>query len=240
MEGMNAEHSATKRWLTVVLFAVAMAWAESAAVLYLRTLVGRIEPYQSKPLPDMPGLVTPEIIREAATMVMLGCVGWLAGRTWRARFGYLLIAFGVWDIFYYVFLQALTGWPRSLLDWDILFLIPLPWWGPVTTPMLVAGLMILFGTLSVRCDPPLWPGRRAIGISAAGVAILLWAFMYDALGLLWQGGNYAAIRDSLPAAFPWFLFWPGLALTAAPALDVGLQLMARNGLDQIPKKERTT
>jgi hypothetical protein len=164
----------------------------------------------------------------------------LAGRTWRARFGYLLIAFGVWDIFYYVFLQVLTGWPRSLLDWDILFLIPLPWWGPVTAPMLVAGLMILFGTLSVRRDPPLWPGRRAIGISTAGVAILLWAFMYDALGLLWQGGNYAAIRDSLPTAFPWFLFWPGLALTAAPALDVGLQLMARNGLDQIPKKERTT
>jgi hypothetical protein len=123
-----------------------------------------------------------------------------------------------------------------LLDWDILFLIPLPWWGPVATPMLVAGLMIFFGTLSVRHDPPLWPGGRSIGISAAGIALLLWAFMCDALGLIWHGANYAAIRDSLPKSFPWFLFWAGLVLTAATAVDVGLQLIARNGLNHIPKR----
>src|SRR6185503_14790450 len=56
--------------------------------------------------------------------------GGLAGATWPARLGYSIVAFGVWDIFYYVFLWVMTGWPTSPLDWDILFLIPLPWWGP--------------------------------------------------------------------------------------------------------------
>src|SRR4051812_31183181 len=189
---MNKER--WKRWLAVVLFAIAMAWVEAAVVFYLRVIAGHMDPYQSRPVPDIPGLARAEVLREAATMIMLGCVGWIAGKTWRTRVAYLLIAFGVWDIFYYVFLKVLTGWPRTLLDWDILFLIPLPWWGPVTTPMLVAGLMILFGTLSLRRDPPLWPGRRSIAISATGIALLLWTFMYDAVALVWHGANYAAIR----------------------------------------------
>src|SRR6185369_12911503 len=111
-----------------------------------------IDPYQPHPLPEIAGLSQAEIIREAATIVMLMTVGWLAVHNWRARFGYLLIAFGVWDIFYYVFLRILTGWPRTLLDWDVLFLIPLPWWGPVIAPMVIAVLMIAWGTLATQGD----------------------------------------------------------------------------------------
>ena len=36
---------------------------------------------------------------------MLVTVGMLAGRTWPQRLGYAAVAFGVWDIFYYVFLR---------------------------------------------------------------------------------------------------------------------------------------
>ena len=70
-----------------------------------------------------------------------------AGRTWRARLGYAAIAFGSWDILYYVFLRIISGWPASLFDWDILFLLPLPWWGPVLAPVCIASLMIVWGTL---------------------------------------------------------------------------------------------
>jgi hypothetical protein len=75
----------------------------------------------------MHGVLEPvELVREGATLVMLLTLGMLAGRTWRTRFGYSAIAFGVWDIFYYVFLKLISDWPKSVLDWDILFLLPLP------------------------------------------------------------------------------------------------------------------
>ncbi|MDZ7292725.1 MAG: hypothetical protein ONB42_22585, partial [candidate division KSB1 bacterium] len=71
--------SATQRWILVVVFAAAMAWFESAAVTYLRTLVDRVEPYQANPLPIAPRLGEAELIREMATLIMLVTVGWLAG-----------------------------------------------------------------------------------------------------------------------------------------------------------------
>ncbi len=104
---MKAGMNSRARWLTVVIFAVAMAWVEAAAVFYLRTLVDRIEPYQPDPLPLIEPLGAVELAREAATLVMLLAVGMLAGRTLRSRLGYTAVAFGVWDIFYYVFLKAM-------------------------------------------------------------------------------------------------------------------------------------
>ncbi len=136
---------AKRVWFVVVLFAVGMAWVEAASVYYLRVLVDRVVPYQANPLPVAGALGLVEMVREAATLVMLLTVGMLAGRTWPTRLGYTAIAFGVWDILYYVFLVVMTGWPTSLFDWDILFLLPLPWWGPVLAPVSIAVLMVVLG-----------------------------------------------------------------------------------------------
>src|SRR3954466_430527 len=95
------------RWLVVALYAGAMAWVESAVVFYLRTMIDRIDPHQPNPLPMIGSLGHVELAREAATLIMLLTVGILAGRTWRGRLGYAAIAFGVWDIFYYVFLKVM-------------------------------------------------------------------------------------------------------------------------------------
>jgi hypothetical protein len=127
---MKTSQAKFVRWWMVVLYAIAMAWVEAAVVFYLRSMIGRIEPHQPDPLPVIGGFASVELLREFATLVMLLAVGILAGRTGRARLGYAAIAFGVWDIFYYVFLKIICGWPHSLLDWDVLFLLPLPWWGP--------------------------------------------------------------------------------------------------------------
>ena len=136
---MTGHGSERTRWAIVVAFAVAMAWVESASVFYIRALLDRVEPYQAHPLPLNDALGYVELSREASTLVMIATLGLLAGRTWRHRVGYAAVAFGIWDIFYYVFLRFMTGWPRTLLDWDILFLLPLPWWGPVLAPVPAAG-----------------------------------------------------------------------------------------------------
>ena len=160
------ELTSSRRWLTVVVFATAMAWVESAVVYDLRTMIDRIEPFQPNPLPIIGGLGRVELVREVATLVMLFTVGLLAGRAWRSRLGYSAVAFGVWDICYYVFLKLICGWPHSLMDWDILFLMPLPWWGPVLAPVVIALLMI---ALHVHGRRPA-RGERGDGCSAKYVA----------------------------------------------------------------------
>jgi hypothetical protein len=220
----NPPASAPRRLALVALFAVAMAWVESAVVFYLRRLVDRIEPYQPNPLPIASDIGGTELIRELATIVMLLTVGWLAGRTWRARFGYFLVGFGVWDIFYYVFLRMITGWPHSLLDWDILFLIPLPWWGPVLAPALIAALMVVAGTLLADNDereaPPRWPPVWAQVAGTLGVVLALEVFMADAIRAVRQG---VSVQQVLPQTFDWPLFLVSWVLMAVPVAAVRRQ-----------------
>ena len=208
------------RWSVVGLYAVAMAWVEAAVVFYLRTHVDRIQPYQPNPLPDVAGFAEVELARELATLLMLFTVGWLAGSSWQGRFGYMGIAFGVWDIFYYLFLKVMTGWPNSLADWDILFLIPLPWWGPVWAPTSIAVLMIFWGTLVTRPEHEVSSPAAywtCITIGAVGIALALYVFMADSLPVAAQGAD--ALRKVLPNSFNWPMFLAALALMAAPVLS---------------------
>jgi hypothetical protein len=206
------------RWIVVVTYAAAMAWVESAVVYYMRTMINRIEPYQPNPLPIIGGMGPVEMVRELATMVMLLMVGLLSGRTWRERLGYSAIAFGVWDIFYYVFLRLICGWPHSLFDWDILFLLPLPWWGPVLAPVLIAVLMIAWGTLASQFAAPTLRSSavKAWLLNLAGVLLALMIFMTDTVRAARHG--IEAIRTTLPVHFHWLLFSLALLLMAAPVL----------------------
>ena len=111
--------------IIVTILSIAMGFLECAVVIYMREILypGGFE----FPLAAIEGdLALTEILREAATMVMLLAIGLMAGRNRSERFAWFLYSFAVWDIFYYVFLKILIGWPSSLLTWDILFLIPMP------------------------------------------------------------------------------------------------------------------
>jgi hypothetical protein len=209
-----------------------MGYLEAAVVFYLRTMLNRVQPYQPGPLPKVPVLGNAELVRELATLIMLAAVGWLAGRTMRGRFGFMLIAFGIWDITYYLFLIPLTHWPSSLLDWDILFLLPLPWWGPVIAPVSVAILMILFGILATvleQGEPPIWPRKTCGILGMCGIILGLCVFMRDAFAVLPQGE--AAIRAMLPVHFAWTGFIIAWLLMAAPVADMARQLATRYSLD---------
>ncbi|MDZ7361340.1 MAG: hypothetical protein ONB46_11525 [candidate division KSB1 bacterium] len=214
-----------KRWLHVVVFAVAMAWVESAVVVDLRTLVDRLEPYQTDPLPFVANLGEVELVREIATLIMLAAVGCLAGHSRQTKWGYAFLAFGVWDIFYYVFLKIIVGWPRSIWDWDILFLLPLPWWGPVIAPVTIAAMMIIFGILITQFNPPahpIWPSRRAWIFGLSGAVLALLVFMSDAIRSI--GGGVEAIRTTLPTWFNWPVFLIALALMAVPIISASRQI----------------
>jgi hypothetical protein len=221
---MTSTARARFTWLVVVIFAIGMAWVEAACVYYLRLLVGRLDPYQANPLPAHGVVDQVELVREAATLVMLLAIGMLAGLTWYSRLAYAAIAFGVWDIFYYVFLKVIYDWPRSLFDWDVLFLLPLPWWGPVLAPVCIALLMIVWGTLvsqhAVRAPdaaamPMLW------GLTGLGVVTALYVFMADSLHAARHGLDMTAV---LPTDFKWSVFIVALALMAAPVANIAWNL----------------
>jgi hypothetical protein len=224
--GHDDEVGAWRVWISVVVFAVAMAWLEAATVYYLRVLVDRVEPYQPNPLPISGIVGSVELVREAATLVMLLAVGAIAGKNWRTRAGYALVAFGVWDVFYYVFLRMVSGWPRSLFDWDVLFLLPLPWWGPVLAPVCIALMMIVWGTLVTQFRARSTPVPIAVWWSGAlGITIALYVFMADALRAV--AGGPERVAQVLPQSFNWPLFAAALMLMGV-ALPVGRPLRRRS------------
>jgi hypothetical protein len=111
------------------------------------------------------------------------------------------------------------GWPHSLLDWDILFLIPLPWWGPVLAPVLIAALMVLWGTFVTQFEhtpPAALSNVRVWLLAFTGMAMALYVFMADALRVADQG--VALISQVLPVEFNWVLFLLALTLMAAPVV----------------------
>jgi hypothetical protein len=136
------------RIVILTLFAVAMGYLEAVVVVYLRRLAPAVPMPQSNLdynqfLPQLPPWVIPvEQTREAATIIMLVTLALLIGRTRRERLCVFLIAFAVWDIFYYVGLKTLLGWPPSLNTTDVLFLIPAPWFAPVWLPAAISLGMI--------------------------------------------------------------------------------------------------
>lgn len=201
-----------------------MAWVELAVVLDLRVLVDRLQPYQPNPLPHFGSLDQAEILREAATLVMLLAVGWLAGDRPRTRIAYSAFAFGLWDLFYYLFLIPLTGWPKSLLNWDILFLLPVPWWGPVIAPIAISFLMAAGGMLAILIDPWARPAcligwLLAAGLTGAGLTF----YSFTADGFAASSRGLEAVRQLLPTAFRWSVFLPGLFLMALPVLAMAWQ-----------------
>jgi hypothetical protein len=147
-----------------------------------------------------------ELGREAATLLMLAGIGLALARNGMQWFAGFLVAFGVWDLFYYLFLKLFLDWPSSLFTWDLLFLLPVPWAGPVLAPMLVSVSMIVAGLIVLRCEEStnkIRPGKAAWSMIALGGCIILYSFCGDCQNLL--AGHW-------PGPFHWSIFLIGLVI----------------------------
>ena len=199
--------------LGIVAYAVAMAYLEAAVVVYLRAAIGvptgTVFPIDLSPEAMPFGWI--EVGREAATLVMIGAVGWIVGRSPLERLAWAGVVFGIWDIGYYVFLWVFSGWPSSVATWDILFLLPAPWAGPVWAPIAVSAALIGFGLVCaarLRAGESLRFGRSHMGVLLLGGAIIIASFLLNA-GLVLEGG--------IPSDFAWPIFLAGMAIGVAAA-----------------------
>ena len=156
---------------------------------------------------------------------------------------YFLFAFGVWDIFYYVALKVLIGWPASLLTWDLLFLIPVSWLSPVLAPVICSVTMILMALLiTSRQEKGFIVDSRPIDwiLISVGAAIILYTFMYDYVKLIIDSGVIGSdstsgtrgqlpdmITNYVPGTYNWFLFITGEILIIAATLKILIQTHRR-------------
>jgi hypothetical protein len=199
-----------------------MAYVEATCVVYLWEMLypgGFKFPFHTMADIQEMGyvwLLRVECGRELATMVMLVGCAFAAGRTRVQRIASFLFLFGVWDVFYYAWLRVITEFtqfpffPASLGTWDVLFLIPVVWTGPVYAPVIVAVTMAVFAVLLVFAEsrvPRIKPDLR-FWITEAVAALMVFG------SFIW---NYANVRaGKAPPSYPWWLLMPAeiIAITA--------------------------
>ena len=192
-----------RKLILLSIFAIAMAYLEAVVVIYIREI------YYPEgfafPLKIMPNeFLVIEIFREFSTIIMLISVALLMGKKAWEKFGFFIFIFGLWDIFYYLWLKITIDWPASIFQWDVLFLIPLPWIGPVIAPTLVALMMIIFGvhiTLIYYRGFKIHPPISAWLLSILGSAVILFSFMHD---------SNAILRQMPPKSYLYQLLFGGL------------------------------
>ncbi|MCP4548105.1 MAG: hypothetical protein GY835_16700 [bacterium] len=205
---MNLDDRTPKQILpALIVFGVAFGLLEAVVVVYLRQVyypAGFAFPIVM--LPDTWAIV--EVIREAATIAMLWAAAALAGRSRWERFGWFSLLFGVWDIIFYLALFTILRWPESIMTWDILFLIPLIWTGPVLAPLLVSLLLIAGGSLlalRTRAASRFIVKRGQWLCGSGGLLLMLYAFMAN---------HGVTAAGEVPVTFPWFAFLAGWLLAA--------------------------
>jgi len=220
-------------WLAV--FAIAMGFLEGIVVVYIRELY-----YPGGfgfPLKLMsPELITIEWIREIATLVMLAAVGILTGKNNLQRLFYTLFAFGIWDIVYYAALKLLIGWPASLLTWDLLFLIPVSWLGPVLAPSINSLTMILMALLLIGRQERGYYIKAGISdwiLMIGGALVILYTYLIDYTRLIIESGILSRnatsdageqftfmITSYIPDHYRWILFIAGEVLILSAIVNI--------------------
>jgi len=215
----------TKRFYRVAVFCIAMGFLEAAVVVYVRQIyypagfAFPLNPYIS------PLLLNVEWLREFSIIVMLVCIGIISGKSFPEKVAYFIYSFAIWDIFYYIWLKAILNWPPSILTWDLLFLIPVPWIAPVLAPLICSLTMVI---LSVGAIYFVEKGYIAKGnfcewaLVLSGAFLIFISFIWDYSKIIVTGGflkNFAdlathrefqqVILSYIPKDYNWYLLIAG-------------------------------
>ena len=235
---MKKSNRLTRKILLLISFSIAMGLLEAIVVVYLRMLYypqGFLFPLQLM----NSSVFGVEFLREIATLVMLFSISFLTGKNFTTRLANFLFTFAVWDIFYYIWLKLLLHWPASLLDWDILFLVPITWVGPVLSPVIaslvmlwIAGLILYFENRGIQVHFKLAEWAMII----LGALIIFFSYIRDYAQLIIQGGYLdhlsslasdahfqAEVLQYVPQHYQWGWFLVGIGLILFATLQFSIR-----------------
>jgi hypothetical protein len=223
--------SARRALISLLLFGISFGYVEAAVVVYLRTIYdpirARIHPGRDSgelfPLitprelaaqgPEHTRLLVIELGREAATIIMLAAAALAVGSNVTQWIGAFAVAFGLWDLAFYAGLKVMVDWPASFFTWDILFLLPAPWVGPVIAPCVVAASMVIAGIMTLRREL----GGTGICVTSGDWLAITAGGLVIIAAFVWDSPNTTA--GNLPNPFNWPLFWAGEAIGIAGFAD---------------------
>jgi len=203
----------------LLLFAVAMGFMEAIIVIYLREIY--YPAGFSFPLIEIsPHILVAELVRELCTLIMLFLVAVIGGKTPLQKFAFFLFSFAVWDIFYYVGLKAFLNWPSSLFTWDILFLLPVTWLGPVLAPLICSLTMIFLSLILLHFEGKMlvFKMTRIDWLLVISGAVLVFiSFIWDFSNILFTNHLHTEIfnlaesepfRKIVSSYIPQYFNWP--------------------------------
>jgi len=220
--------------IVLAIFSIAMGFFESAVVVYIREIYYP-NGFEFPLVPFEIKILVTELLREVATLIMLICIAVITGKNLHQRFAMFLFSFGIWDIFYYIFLKLLIDWPASLLTWDILFLLPVPWIGPVLAPCLLSFTMITFALLLLSINDK----NNSINIRwidwlllITGSLVIIGSFTKDYFLIIFnlsRGRDVGSMMDNLqqlvPTEYNWVIFFIGWILILAGIYRIYRKIM---------------
>ena len=223
-------------WIT--LLSIAMGLFECIVVIYLRKLYYPGGFRFPLAIADS-DVIAFELLREAATLIILLSVGFISGRSLAERFGWFIYSFAIWDIFYYIFLKILIGWPESWMTWDILFLIPVTWIGPVIAPVINSVTMIILAWLILekkKCSNAVIINPFEWIFLITGALIVITSYTIDYIQYIFRAFPLSYLTDPanlrqvtsfacsyVPEHFPWWIFISGVLIHTGVLTSIGLR-----------------
>lgn len=214
-----------KRLIWFILFGIAFGFIEAAVVVYLRKLYYP-SGFSFPVIIATSDIARVEILREIATIILIWSAAELTAGSRLVKLAAFSIIFAVWDIFYYIFLKLVLGWPESLFTWDILFLIPYPWVGPVWAPMVISLGLIYGGIALLQAD------ERSQVLVLSMKFWFLEILMGIGIIVTFLIPGRAVMSQTVPEHYPWYLFWPCFIIGLA--IFIRFQFQARNVADNTP------
>ncbi|MCK5330373.1 MAG: hypothetical protein KAK01_03115 [Candidatus Marinimicrobia bacterium] len=214
-----------KRLIWFILFGIAFGFIEAAVVVYLRKLYYP-SGFSFPVIIAASDIARVEILREIATIILIWSAAELTAGSRLVKLAAFSIIFAVWDIFYYIFLKMVLGWPESLFTWDILFLIPYPWAGPVWAPVVIS-LGLIYGGVAL-----LWADERNQALVLSMKFWFLEILMGIGIIVTFLIPGRAVINQTMPEYFPWYFFWPCFIIGLA--VFIHAQFQARSAADNTP------
>lgn len=221
----------TRKIFLLTIFSIAMGYMESAIVVYLRALYYP-DGFNFPLVPLDNHILVTELLREAATIIMLAVMGAISGKGFAQKFVYFLYCFAIWDIFYYIFLWLLIGWPASLFTWDILFLLPVPWIGPVLAPVILSLTMILLTILVLSLHSRGYDVRFGAldwSLLITGSLVVIFSFTKDYFGIIGDTSTTDSrtmmdnLRNFIPQSYNWLIFMIGEVMILADLVFIFLR-----------------